>query len=58
LIAAHLFAFHSVDAGEKRGYDSFLGFEGSFEFEVFLPKCGDFGEEFFDLLVFAIDGGC
>lgn len=56
LIDAHLFAFGSVDAGEEGRDDSFLGFEGGFEFEVLLPECGDFGEKFFDLLVFAFDG--
>lgn len=53
---AHLLAFGSVDAGEERGDNSFLGFEGGFEFDVFLPKRGDFGGEFFELLLGCFDG--
>ena len=32
-----------------------MGFEGGFEFDVFQPKFGDFGGEFFELLVLGID---
>ena len=45
---AHLFALHSVDAGEQGGDDAFLKLQ-------FLSEAGDFGGQIGDLLVLLFD---